>query len=52
VYLYDCPPYQLLNELLDFYEIQKGGHAFEDDLDAIILMPLLQPLQTGGRSDF
>jgi hypothetical protein len=32
-----CPPsHQLLNQLVGFYEIQKGGHAIEGDLDAII----------------
>jgi hypothetical protein len=25
-----------LNQLVDFYEIQYGGHAIEDDLGAII----------------
>jgi hypothetical protein len=33
-----CPPHQLLNQLVDFYETLKGGHAIEFDLDAIILM--------------
>jgi hypothetical protein len=31
-----CPPYQLPNHLVDFYEIQYGGHAIEGDLDAKI----------------
>jgi hypothetical protein len=31
-------PYELLKQLVDFYEIQYGGHVIEADLDAIILM--------------
>jgi hypothetical protein len=31
-----CPPYQLLTQLVDFYEIQYRCHAIEDDLDVII----------------
>jgi hypothetical protein len=31
-----CPPYQLLNQSADSYEIQCCGHAIEGDLDAII----------------
>jgi hypothetical protein len=27
--------HQLLNQLVDFYEIQEGGHAIEGNLDAI-----------------
>jgi hypothetical protein len=30
-----CPPYQLLNQLVELYEIQYGGLAIESDLDAI-----------------
>jgi hypothetical protein len=26
-----------LNQLVDFHDIQQGGHAIEDDPDAIIL---------------
>jgi hypothetical protein len=29
-------PYQLLNQLVDVYEIQSGGRAIEDDLGAMI----------------
>jgi hypothetical protein len=29
-------PYQLLNQLVDFYEIQYRGHALEGDQEAII----------------
>jgi hypothetical protein len=28
--------YQLSNQLVDFYEIQRGSHAIEGDPDAII----------------
>jgi hypothetical protein len=35
VYL-NPPPHQLLNQFVDFYEIQQEGHAIEGDLDAII----------------
>jgi hypothetical protein len=45
-------PYQLLNQLVDFYEIQEGGHAIEGDLDFIISNPKLRPFQNGGRSNF
>jgi hypothetical protein len=31
-----CPSYQLLNQLVDFYEIQYGEIAIEGDLDAIV----------------
>jgi hypothetical protein len=30
------PPQQLLNQLVDFYEIQLGGHAIEGDFDAVL----------------
>jgi hypothetical protein len=29
-----------LNQLLDFYEIQDGGYAFENDPDAILFKPV------------
>jgi hypothetical protein len=29
-------PYQLVNQLVDFYEIQYWGHAIEGNLEAII----------------
>jgi hypothetical protein len=29
-------PHQLLNQLVDFYEIQQAGHAIEGDLDAVV----------------
>jgi hypothetical protein len=29
------PPHQLLNQLVDFNEMQWEGHAIESDLDAI-----------------
>jgi hypothetical protein len=29
-----------LNQLVDFYEIQKDGHAIEDDLDAVLINPV------------
>jgi hypothetical protein len=29
-------PYQLLNQLVDFYEIRYGDHAIEVDLTGII----------------
>jgi hypothetical protein len=31
-----CVPYKLLNQLVDFYEIQFGDIAIEGDLDAIL----------------
>jgi hypothetical protein len=31
------PPYQLLNQLIDFHEIQWGWHTIEVDLDAVVL---------------
>jgi hypothetical protein len=33
------PPYQLLNQLVYFYEIQHGSHAIEGDLDTINFKP-------------
>jgi hypothetical protein len=30
-------PRQLLNQIVDFCEIQQGAHAIEGDLDAIIV---------------
>jgi hypothetical protein len=32
-----CPRHQLLNRLVDFGEIQYGGHAIEVDFEAILL---------------
>jgi hypothetical protein len=29
-----------LNQLIDFYEIQYGGHAIEGDLDAVLFNPV------------
>jgi hypothetical protein len=34
--------YQLLNESVDFYGIQEGGHVTEGDLD--VISPQLQPV--------
>jgi hypothetical protein len=34
------PLHQPLNQLVDFYEIQEGGHAIEGDLDVIIFNPI------------
>jgi hypothetical protein len=31
-----CPLYQILNQLLDFYEIQQEDVAFECGIEAII----------------
>jgi hypothetical protein len=31
------PHYQIFNQLVDIHEIQQGGHATEDDLDATLL---------------
>jgi hypothetical protein len=31
-----CPPYQLLNQLADFYEIQYGDNSIEGDLDTLM----------------
>jgi hypothetical protein len=31
--------YQILNQLVDIYEIQKSGYAIDDDFKAIILTP-------------
>jgi hypothetical protein len=33
-----CPPV-LLNHLVDFHEIQQGGHIIEGDLDVIFFIP-------------
>jgi hypothetical protein len=34
------PHQQLLNQLVDFYEIQKEGHAIEVDLDVVLFNPV------------
>jgi hypothetical protein len=31
-----CPPYQLLNQLIDSYEIQYGDIAIDGDFEAIV----------------
>jgi hypothetical protein len=31
---------QILNQLVDFYEIRHGGHAVEGDIDAVLLNPV------------
>jgi hypothetical protein len=33
-----------LNQLIDFYEIQYGGHAIEGDLDAVLYNPLISTI--------
>jgi hypothetical protein len=33
-------PYQLLSQLVDFYDVQYGVHAIEGDLDAITFSPV------------
>jgi hypothetical protein len=36
-----CPPPQItLNQVVDLYEIQLGGHAIEGDLDAVLFNPV------------
>jgi hypothetical protein len=35
-----CPPQYLLNQLVDFYEVQWWGHAIESDLDAVLFNPV------------
>jgi hypothetical protein len=34
------PPQYILNQLVDFCEIQYGGHATEDDLGAVLFNPV------------
>jgi hypothetical protein len=34
------PPLYLLNQLVEFHEIQYGGHAIEGDLDAVLFNPV------------
>jgi hypothetical protein len=34
-----------LNQLVDFYEIQQGGHAIEGDLDAVLFNPIPSSIQ-------
>jgi hypothetical protein len=41
------PPQLLLNQMADFYEIQREDHGIEDDLDVILLIPYFQ-FQNGG----
>jgi hypothetical protein len=33
-------PYQIFNRLVDFYDIQQGGHAIEGNRGAIICNPV------------
>jgi hypothetical protein len=33
-----------LNQFVDFYEIQWGGHAIEGDLDAVLFNPVLSTI--------
>jgi hypothetical protein len=47
VCLCHLPHQQLLNQLVDFHEIHHGDYVIEDDLDATLLIPQLQPLQNG-----
>jgi hypothetical protein len=44
--------HQLLNQFVDFYEIQCGDIAIEGDLDAIVFNAVALILQNGGRSNF
>jgi hypothetical protein len=44
-------PY-ILNQLVDFHGIQQVGHVIERDLDALLLIPSLEPFQNGRRSNF
>jgi hypothetical protein len=39
------PPYEVLNQLVDLYEIEQGYHAIEGNLDAIIFNPLATTIQ-------
>jgi hypothetical protein len=44
-----CPPFhKRLNQFVDFYDIQYGGHVFEGDLDAI---PFNSVASTIGRCE-
>jgi hypothetical protein len=40
--------YQILNQLVDIYEIQKSGYAIDDDLKAIIFNPVATAIQKWG----
>jgi hypothetical protein len=42
-------PYQLLNKLVNFYEIYYGDTAIQGDLDAITFNVVAQLFQNGGR---
>jgi hypothetical protein len=44
--------HKVLNQLLDFYEIQLGDHAIEGDLSAITFNPVASTIKNCGCSDF
>jgi hypothetical protein len=46
------PPYQLLKQLVDFYEIQQRGHAIEGDIDTIIFNAVSVTILNGRHSNF
>jgi hypothetical protein len=39
------PTYEVLNQLVDLYEIEQGYHAIEGNLDAIIFNPVATTIQ-------
>jgi hypothetical protein len=41
-----------LNSFTNFHEIWDGGNAIQGNLDAIFLIPYLQPFQNGLGSNF
>jgi hypothetical protein len=42
----------LLNQLVDLNEILYEDDNIEGDLDSLIIHPVLQPFQNGGRLNF
>jgi hypothetical protein len=42
--LYLFPSHQILNQLVDFYEIQERGHAIEGDPDSIVFNTLVSTI--------
>jgi hypothetical protein len=44
------PPYQLLKQLVDFYEIQQRGHVIEGDIDTTIFNAVPVTILNGRHS--
>jgi hypothetical protein len=42
------PPYQILKQIKNIYNIQYGGHTIEDDLDFKILISQIHPFKITG----